>query len=192
VFKKQLYTFLLLTYLTINASFSQESAVLKIKDTVFGNLLGYDPLSPSKAAFYSAILPGLGQAYNKKYWKIPFVYAALGSGVYFYSTNNKNYNRVRTAFKLMKAGKPYEFDGLNGNIFLSEAALISAQKGYKKDRDLSLLVTAGLYVLQIIEASTNAHLLQHNVDNSLTISPKLIKNTTNNRTIVGAQLNFKF
>ncbi len=192
MFKKQLYTFLLLTYLTINASFSQESAVLKIKDTVFGNLLGYDPLSPSKAAFYSAILPGLGQAYNKKYWKIPFVYAALGSGVYFYSTNNKNYNRVRTAFKLMKAGKPYEFDGLNGNIFLSEAALISAQKGYKKDRDLSLLVTAGLYVLQIIEASTNAHLLQHNVDNSLTISPKLIKNTTNNRTIVGAQLNFKF
>ncbi|WP_291797912.1 DUF5683 domain-containing protein [Lutibacter sp.] len=192
MFKKQLYTFLLLTYLTINASFSQESAVLKIKDTVFGNSLGYDPLSPSKAAFYSAILPGLGQAYNKKYWKIPFVYAALGSGVYFYSTNNKNYNRVRTAFKLMKAGKPYEFDGLNGNIFLSEAALISAQKGYKKDRDLSLLVTAGLYVLQIIEASTNAHLLQHNVDNSLTISPKLIKNTTNNRTIVGAQLNFKF
>jgi len=192
VSKKYIYIFVLLTYVTIINSFSQESNILKIKDTVFGNTTTYDPLSPSKAAFYSAVLPGLGQAYNKKYWKIPFVYAALGSGVYFYSTNNNNYNRVRTAFKLMKNGKPHEFDGLDGKPFLSETALISAQKNFKKDRDLSLLVTAGLYILQIIEASTNAHLLQYNVDNSLTINPKLIKNTLNNRTIVGAQLNFNF
>ena len=192
MFKKCIYIFVILTYLTIINCFSQESDILKIKDTVFGNTTTFDPLSPSKAAFYSAVLPGLGQAYNKKYWKIPFVYAALGSGVYFYSTNNNNYNRARNAFKLMKNGKPHEFDGLNGNPFLSETALISAQKSFKKDRDLSLLVTAGLYILQIIEASANAHLLQYNVDNSLTINPKLIKNTMNNRTIVGAQLNFNF
>lgn len=190
--KKQLYIFFVLIYLTIFQSFSQESSVLKIKDTVFENSISYDPLSPSKAAFYSAILPGLGQAYNKKYWKIPFVYAALGSGVYFYSLNNKNYNRVRNAFKLRINNKPDEFDGLDGNIFLSEDALISAQKSYKKDRDLSLLVSVGLYVLQVLEASTNAHLLQHNVNNNLTINPKLIKNFTNNKTIVGAQINFNF
>lgn len=192
MFKKQLYIFSLLIFLTIFNSFSQESEVLKIKDTVFVNKTIFNPLSPSKAAFYSAVLPGLGQAYNKKYWKIPFVYAALGSGVYFYKINNDNYNRARTAFKLRKNEKPDEFDGLNGNPFLSEDALISAQKGYKKDKDLALLVTAGLYILQILEASTNAHLLQHNVDNSLTINPKLIRNATNNRTIVGAQINFKF
>ena len=189
---KQLYILFLFTLFPVIQCISQENEVLKIKDTVFGNHVKYDPLSPSKAAFYSAILPGLGQAYNKKYWKIPFVYAALGSGVYFYSTNNTNYNRARNAFKLLKAGKPHEFDGVGGNISLSKDALIRAQKSYKKDRDLSILVTAGLYVLQIIEASTNAHLLQHNVDNRLTINPKLIKNTTNNKTIVGAQINFKF
>ncbi len=188
---KQLYIFILVVVFTIFQGFSQEN-VLKIKDTVFTNSQKYNPLSPSKAAFYSAVLPGLGQAYNKKYWKIPFVYAALGSGVYFYTSNNNNYNRARTAFKLRRNGKPDEFDGLDGKPFLSEDALISAQKGYKKDKDLSLLVTAGLYILQIVEASTNAHLLQHNVDNSLTINPRLIKNTTNNRTIVGAQINFKF
>ncbi len=192
MFKKQLYIFSLLVFLTIFNNFSQESKVLKIKDTVFVNKTIFNPLSPSKAAFYSAILPGLGQAYNKKYWKIPFVYAALGAGVYSYKINNDNYNRARTAFKLRKNEKPDEFDGLNGNPFLSEDALISAQKGYKKDKDLALLVTAGLYILQILEASTNAHLLQHNVDNSLTINPKLIRNATNNRTIVGAQINFKF
>ena len=190
--KKHLYIFFLLTFFSVSTIFSQGNGVLIVKDTVFGNAIISNPLAPSKAAFYSAILPGLGQAYNKKYWKIPFVYAALGSGVYFYSTNNKNYNRARTAFKSRINGKPDEFDGLNGNPFLSEDALISAQKGYKKDKDLSLLVTAGLYVLQVIEASTNAHLLQHNVDSNLTINPKLIKNTTNNRTVVGAQINFKF
>tara|TARA_R110001583_G_scaffold114876_6_gene265398 strand:- start:9674 stop:10252 length:579 start_codon:yes stop_codon:yes gene_type:complete len=192
VLKKSLYIFFLLTTLTIFNSFSQENAVLKIKDTLFGNSSNYDPLSPSKAAFYSAILPGLGQAYNKKYWKIPFVYAALGSGVYLYSSNNSNYNRARTAYKLRINEKPDEFDGLDGNIFLSKDALIRAQKSYRKDRDLSLLVTAGLYILQIIEASANAHLLQYNVDNSLTFNPKLIKNTVNNKTIVGAQINFNF
>jgi len=192
VFKKQLYIYFLLTFIIVFQGFSQESEVLKIKDTVFGNSIKYDPLSPSKAAFYSAILPGLGQAYNKKYWKIPFVYAALGSGVYFYSTNNTNYNRARDAFKLLKAGKPHEFDGLNGNILLSKDALVRAQKSYKKDRDLSLLVTVALYVLQVVEASTNAHLLQHNIDNQLTINPKLIKNSVTNKAIVGAQINFKF
>ncbi|WP_408672320.1 DUF5683 domain-containing protein [Lutibacter sp.] len=190
--KKYLYIYILVTFFSVSNIFSQENGILIVKDTMFSNAIIYNPLAPSKAAFYSAILPGLGQAYNKKYWKIPFVYAALGSGVYFYSSNNNNYNRARTAFKLRINGKPDEFDGLNGNPFLSEDALISAQKGYKKDRDLSLLVTVGLYILQIIEASTNAHLLQHNVDNNLTINPKLIKNTTNNRTVVGAQINFKF
>jgi exopolysaccharide biosynthesis protein len=152
----------------------------------------YDPLSPSRAAFYSAVLPGLGQAYNKKYWKIPIIYGALGTGVYVYDYNSKNYDRARTAFKLRKQGKPDEFDGLNGNIFLSEDALVSAQKTYKKDRDLSLLITVALYVLQILEASTNAHLLQHNVDQNLSLSPKLIKNSMDNRSIVGASINLKF
>lgn len=192
MFNKKLYIYFLLTFFIVFQSYSQESENLKIKDTIFGNSIKYDPLSPSKAAFYSAILPGLGQAYNKKYWKIPFVYAALGSGVYFYSTNNTNYNRARDAFKLMKDGKPHEFDGVDGNILLSKDALIRAQKSYKKDRDLSLLVTVALYVLQVVEASTNAHLLQHNIDNQLTINPKIIKNSVNNKAIVGAQINFKF
>ena len=76
-----------------------------------------DPLAPSRAAFYSAVLPGLGQAYNKKYWKIPIIYAALGVSTYAYIYNNDNYNRARDAYKLLKAGKPHEFDGSNGESF---------------------------------------------------------------------------
>lgn len=178
-------------FFTIN-SYSQEDLIIKAKDTTYTSPNEFDMLSPARAAFYSAILPGLGQAYNKKYWKIPLVYAALGSGVYFYDLNNTNYNRARTAYKLRLDGKPNEFDGVGGNIFLSDDALVRAQKSYKKDKDLSLLVTVALYVLQVLEASTNAHLLQHNVDNNLTLSPQIIKDATNNKSVVVASLNFKF
>ena len=73
-----------------------------------------DPLRPAKAAFYSAILPGLGQAYNKKYWKIPIVWGAIGAGVYFYVRNDKQFDRYRDAYKRRLAGfkddEFYEFD----------------------------------------------------------------------------------
>lgn len=184
----------ILLILLISISFigySQETISLKVKDTIISPYY-FNPLSPAKAAFYSAILPGLGQAYNKKYWKIPFVYGALGSGIYFYDVNNKNYNRVRTAYKQRINNKPDEFDGIDGNISLSNDALVRAQKGYKKDRDLSLLVTVGLYFLQIIEASTNAHLLQHNVDDNLSFSPQIFQNSITNKSVVGASLNYNF
>ena len=190
-YKKFHILFVVSLFFTFN-SFSQEELIIKAKDTTYTSPNEFDMLSPARAAFYSAILPGLGQAYNKKYWKIPVVYGALGTGIYFYDLNNNNFNRARTAYKLRLNGKPNEFDGEDGNIFLSDDALVRAQKSYKKDRDLSLLVTVALYVLQVLEASTNAHLLQHNVDNNLTLSPQIIKNTTNSKSVVVASLNFKF
>lgn len=182
----------MIAVLTVFTGYAQKVAEVKINDSIKPSSDNFKPLSPAKAAFYSAVLPGLGQAFNKKYWKIPIVYGALGAGVYFYHTNNDNFDRARTAYKLRINEKPDEFDGLNGNILLSEDALISAQKSYKKDRDLSLLVTVGLYVLQIVEASVNAHLLQHNVDSNLTISPQIIRNDINNKSIVGASVNLNF
>jgi hypothetical protein len=70
---------------------------LVVKDT--SKLQEIDPLTPAKAAFYSAILPGLGQAYNKKYWKIPLVYGAIGTSLYFYIDNNKKYHDYRDEYK---------------------------------------------------------------------------------------------
>lgn len=190
--KNKLYLCLIITVLTVINSYAQKISNVKIKDTISASSDDFEPLSPAKAAFYSAVLPGLGQAFNKKYWKIPIVWGAMGSGVYFYHLNNSNFNRARTAYKLRINEKPDEFDGLDGKIFLSKDALISAQKSYKKDRDLSLLVTVGFYILQIVEASVNAHLLQLNVDSNLSISPQIIRNETNNKSIVGASVNINF
>ena len=189
---KKTYLALALFLMVFNICHSQEDIIITAQDSTALKPNEFNVLSPAKAAFYSAILPGLGQAFNKKYWKIPLVYGALGTGIYYYTINNKDYNRARDAYKLRLNGKPNEFDGLNGNILLTDEALIRAQKSYKKERDLSLLVTVGLYVIQILEASTNAHLLQHNVDDNLTFSPKLLKNDITNKTIVGASFNINF
>ncbi|RED47547.1 DUF5683 domain-containing protein [Seonamhaeicola aphaedonensis] len=157
-----------------------------------------NPLSPAKAAFYSAILPGLGQAYNKKYWKIPLVYGALGTGIYFYSTNNKEYNRYRDAYKRRLAGftdDEFYFDS-NGNQLSSPRVttqgLERGQKFYRRNKEISLLVTLGLYALNIIDANVDAHLLQYNVDENLSLAPHYRFNEFDAKSNVGLTLNLKF
>ncbi len=152
-----------------------------------------DPLAPARAAFYSAIIPGLGQAKNKKYWKIPIIYAALGTGLYFYTDNNKVYKRYRNAYKRRLAGfNDDEFYGLGTTPILSNEALIRAQQTLRRNKELSLLITIGLYALNILEANVDAHLLQYNVDNNLAIKPYLEFETPENSAQFGLTLNINF
>jgi Family of unknown function (DUF5683) len=157
-----------------------------------------DALAPAKAAFYSAILPGLGQAYNKKYWKIPIVYGALGAGIYFYTTNNKEYNRYRDAYKSRLAGfknDEFYFD-VNGNQLenprVTTEGLQRGQQFYRRNKDLSLLITVGLYALNIIDANVDAHLMQFNVDENLSLAPHFHLNEIDGKGQTGLTLNFKF
>lgn len=152
-----------------------------------------DPLRPSKAAFYSAILPGGGQFYNKKYWKIPIVWGAIGTGVYFYLRNDKQFDRYRDAYKRRLAGfTDDEFSDANGNPLISNDGLIRAQQQFRRNKEVSLLVTIGLYALNIIDANVDAHLLQFNVDENLSLSPHYQYNQMENSGDLGLTLNFKF
>ncbi|MDR7369623.1 DUF5683 domain-containing protein [Flavobacterium aquidurense] len=129
-----------------------------------------DPLRPAKAGFYSAILPGLGQVYNKKYWKVPLVYGAIGTSIYFYVDSRKQYNIYRNEYKSRLAG------GQNNSEYLarlSDSQLISAQKQFKRNGDLSLLFALGFYVLNIIDANVDAALSQFNVSNQLAFKPTI-------------------
>ena len=135
-----------------------------------------NPLAPSKAAFYSAVFPGLGQIYNKRYWKVPIVYAAIGTGIYAYVYNDDLYDRFRSAFKRRRAGfiddEFYDLNGsgiVAGNPDLSDQALQDAQERFQRDRDLALLITIALYALNIVDANVDAHLKQFNVDDDLGI-----------------------
>ncbi len=165
--------------------FSQEIGnVIIAKDTT--KLQEIDPLRPSKAAFYSAILPGLGQAYNKKYWKIPLVYGAIGTSMYFYLDNNKKYHNYRDAYKKRLLGLPDEYD------YLDDSRLIAAQRFYQRNRDLSLLVTIAFYVLNIVEANVDAHLTQFNVSEKLSLSPDIYQNEFTAKPNIGLTFNYKF
>ncbi len=117
--------------------------------------------APAKAAFYSAILPGAGQAYNRQYWKIPVVYAALGTAIYFYRQNNILYHQYRDAYqnRLLGLPDPYpEYD---------TETLVKAQSYYRRNRDIALMLTVLAYALNIIEANVAAHLRQWNVNGQL-------------------------
>lgn len=133
-----------------------------------------DPLSPAKAAFYSAVIPGLGQIYNKSYWKVPLVYAAIGTPIYFYIQNSKEYDRYLTAYKRRQQG--YTDDEFYGNSstgqpLLSTDGLRRGIQFYRRNKELSILIGIGMYALNVIEANVDAHLKQFNVDERLSLEP---------------------
>lgn len=186
--------FILFLILNFQISFSQTDELKLIAvDTVDNKL---NPLAPAKAAFYSALLPGLGQAYNKKYWKIPIVWGAIGTGVGVYIWNQNKYNDFRDAYKqrlLFGTKSTDKYNNPNG-IVLTTERLVRAQKFHQKNKDLSLLVSIGLYVLNIIDANVDGHLKQFNVNDKLTVKPEIIKNSNpfepNNNVGLGFQYTF--
>ncbi len=187
---KQLIISFLVLFFSIQSSFSQtdDKGSLSVDSKTF--LEGseeFNPLSPSRAAFLSAILPGLGQAYNKRYWKIPIVYGALATSLYFYTTNNNTLKDVRRTFRLRAAGEPTtDFE------LFSDQSLENAQNTLKRNRDTSLLIFIGLYALQVLEASIDAHLLQFNVSDKITFNPRLLQRQNSEQRYVGLSLNLNF
>lgn len=141
--------------------------------------------SPRGATLRSAILPGWGQVYNKKLWKIPIVYAALGGTAYYFFDNLKWYNRLKYAYPIAYAiqqaknpgdtiGSPaYNkiYERLKGPFFENTGvypeALRSARDQYRKDVDYAALYFMIAWVLNIIDATVDAHL------NHFDISPNL-------------------
>jgi len=200
VFTLKKIFFLFFVLISISISAQEDSTQvngLKLNGNIKFDSNYYNPLSPSKAAFYSAILPGLGQIYNKKYWKAPVVWGAMGTSTYFYLTNNKEYKRYRTAFKQRESGLTDEFTTINPDgsktFVISRNGLISAQKTLKSNRDLSLLTTLVFYILQIVEASVNAHLIQFNTNDNLSFSPTMVPNPIQFDTPrVGLKLKYSF
>ena len=186
--KKALFIFSFLFFVGNTAVFAQEEMNIIVSDSIKGTEI--NPIAPAKAAFYSAILPGLGQAYNKKYWKIPIVYAALGTGIGIYAYNNKNYHNYRDEYKRRLAGTQNINDPKYN--YLSDQQLISAQRQFQKNRDLSLMITVGIYILNIVEANVDAHLMQFNVNDNLSLRPDIYQNDLNYKQNLGLTLNYSF
>ena len=166
---------------------AQEEISLVPKDTV---KVIIDPNRPARAAFYSALVPGLGQAYNKKYWKVPIVYIGLGVGIYSYTWNQKKYHEFRDEYKRRLDGTSDPDHPIYGG--LDNDRLIRAQKFHQKNRDLSALITAGLYILNIVDANIDAHLMQFNVNDNLSLKPDMNQNQMDYKFNYGMTLTYSF
>lgn len=170
----------------------EEKRAIVVEDSLFKQV-EYEPLAPSRAAFYSAVIPGLGQAYNKRYWKIPIIYAGMAAGVYFYKVQNDDYNRFRNAYKRRLAGyKDDEFYGTGPEPVISNDRLINAQKSAQKNKSVSIIVTAAFYLLNIVDANVDAHLRQYEVSEDLSLQPNFEINQFNAQTQYGMTLTYRF
>ena len=130
--------------------------------------------SPKRAATFSAMLPGLGQAYNKKYWKIPVIYIGFGALAYSFTINQQKFSKYKNAYAARIDGDPYTIDDYV-NVYTDEN-LNTLQRYYHRYRDLSAIGVAAFYLLNIIDASVDAHFFTFDIsDNlSLNIRPTLI------------------
>ncbi len=127
---------------------------------------------PAKAALYSLILPGLGQAYNKKYWKIPIIYTLLGTMYYFAADNHQKYADFKDAYKNFNNAelKPKWVNDQYTTEILKER-----MNFYKRNRDLNIVLGAVFYLFNILDANVDAHLMDFDVseDLSLHIQPDI-------------------
>ena len=122
--------------------------------------------SPKKAAIYSAVIPGAGQIYTKKYWKVPMIYGGLVTSAYFINDNNNQYKEYRDAALL-------SYETGEDQLGYTYSELIILKDHYKRNREISYFSFVGVYILNIIDASVNAHLFHFDVsdDISLNIRP---------------------
>ena len=151
-------------------------------------------LEPVRATMYAAALPGLGQIYNRKYWKVPLVYAGFGALGYAVTFNSRNYNMMISAYQdftdiipetdsyieLLTSLDPSEYDPvLHPDTYNPSTAswvktqLLNGVDYYRKYRDLSYIGIAAWYLITIIDAHVDASLFDYDISDNLkaTLAP---------------------
>lgn len=126
-----------------------------------------DQHSPAAATIFSTLVPGLGQVYNQKYWKVPVVYGLLSTGYFLVDWNNRGYQRFKKALLYATDDDPATIDEFNGQRSSDELRLI--KNSYRRYRDLCFLGTTFAYILNIIDANVDANLYDWDVSNDLSL-----------------------
>lgn len=172
------------------------------RHVVSGERLVVDTLAkwmpnPKKAAMLSAAIPGAGQVYNKDWWKVPIIYAGLGTIGYFIYWNNDKYISYNNAYLDFVDDDPStnrHLDLLNGVEVTNEewfkTTVENGRASYRRDRDLLIISLVGFYVLNVLEANVAAHLYDFDVsdDLSMQLRPSMGYNHFNGRASLGLTL----
>lgn len=179
-------------------AFSQDSVTVT-RDTIF--LEPQDTMliksyakryNPRKALLYAAVLPGLGQVYTKKYWKLPLVYG----GFYLIGKQISDANKIYVEYKnhlFYNIEKQLPETAINPNVKYTTAQLRRIVDKSRRQRDLWVIIMGGMYLLQVVDAHVDAHLKEFDLNPNLKVS---IEPTITNDAWVGRQtgmsLTFRF
>ncbi len=180
--------YIIVIILVCSFKFMSAQDLITMNDTSAVNDSYVNNHSPHKATMYSALIPGLGQIYNKKYWKLPVIYGLTGAFIYAFDFNNDRYNKYKNAYAEMSAGKITDFEG-----YTDEDILLRLKDSYERNRNLNVIVLAGVYLLQVVDATVDAHLYDYKItkDVSMNVQPSLIK-TVDYQNTYGFSLTFSF
>lgn len=169
-------------------------------------------IDPMKATMLSAVFPGFGQIYNRKYWKIPLVYAGFGGVGYAVAYNSRWYNRYTKAYQdftdkipetasyldLIRGAKPEDYDPVlhPGTYNPSQESWIKDQllarvDYFKKYRDLSYIGIAAWYIISILDANVDASLFDYDIGENLALTMTPFQVSLYNFTGVGINLSLK-
>jgi len=171
--------------------------------------------SPKKATVYALVLPGLGQVYNKKYWKLPIVYAGFGTLAYFIVNNTRYYRDFRDAYAYATnpgpsnrelaiefSGKPslffpssYDTDPPNELPYRYNASqLLEGREYYRRNLEVSYIVTGLWYILTVVDATVDAHFFDYNIsdDLSMKLTPWISPPVAGLRQSNGLMVSIKF
>jgi hypothetical protein len=130
----------------------------------------------NRAALYSAVLPGLGQAYNRKYWKLPILYVGAGAITYFLITNNQSYKEYYYAYENRLDG-----DATNDTYLqYTDDQLKILRDDFRRYYQMNIFMAVGLYALNIVDAYVDAHLKEFDVNENLSFKVKPYFYTSNN------------
>jgi hypothetical protein len=145
--------------------------------------------SPRRAVLLSVILPGMGQVYNQKYWKVPIIYGAGGAFAYFIGFNQTQYKKFRDAYDNGSPDTPALIDGQ----YYDYEVLPRGRDYYRRYRDLSVLGLGAIYFLNVVDAMIDASFFYYDVsdDLSLHIQPVVLENP-DLTSAVGIRVNFGF
>ncbi len=184
----------------------EELEIILTTDTIGGTETivlkqGWKP-DPMKSVWLGAIVPGLGQIYNRKYWKLPIVYGGFLGCAYAISWNNGMYTDYKNAYRDIIDNDPntnsfmdilpegYTIESLGG-MSSYQQVLQTSMNTYRRYRDLSIVVTIGFYALTLIDAYVDAQLYDFDIspDLSLNVQPVIYKDEYNKH---GAELMFTF
>lgn len=169
--------FFLTAFFCLSSLFAQQEVTtvvektIVVKDTVVVKDETILQHSPKKATYFSLVIPGLGQAYNKKYWKIPLVYAIIGVPLVFGLDQQSQFKEFRDALGSRLDDDPTTVDNKYDGVY-TDQNLRSLIDFHRKNRDLFLILSVVGYAINVVDATVDAHLFYFDISDDLSATFK--------------------